>query len=158
MSMINDYNYKFFLPEAPVVVPITIAIDAAPNNNKRAEYNPGEVSIEPVNENWYIAYRREGKERRTFHVPTPWGNIYEWANSLSDSQLEAAIQMFYDKWNFKTDSNKTDRRCLDVALEERSRRLGPNSTFHPVIFAKEMGDDENVYVKDNFVSVTDDKD
>jgi hypothetical protein len=154
MSMINDHNYKFFLPEAPPVVmqKIISVSGSAPSDNRKEKYNPGDVFIELVNENSYIAYKRQGKDQKAFHVPAPWGNIYKWANALDDSQLEAAIQMFYDKWNFKADSSDVDRTCLDVALDERKRRQSPKSSFAPMIFSPNMGEEEEVYMKDNFVT------
>jgi len=49
-------------------------------------------------------------------------NLRSWFNSLTDSQIEAGIQIFYDRWNFCTGSSH-DKRMCEIFQTEKNRRL-----------------------------------
>jgi hypothetical protein len=99
-------------------------------------YNPGEVIVDVVGgKGCYVARKNAEGSSEPIYVPSPAGedSLHEWVMNLDDSQLEAARQMYWDKWNFQSDdeSVRTIMETLDV---ERSRRQLPHSTFAPGIF------------------------
>ena len=52
----------------------------------------------------------------------PVTSLRSWFNSLTDSQIEAGIQIFYDRWNFCTGSSH-DKRMCEIFQTEKNRRL-----------------------------------
>lgn len=45
-----------------------------------------------------------------------------WASELLDYEIEAAIQMYYDRWNFES-GNKFYKDVVDCLSKEKERRL-----------------------------------
>lgn len=52
----------------------------------------------------------------------PVKSLRSWFNTLTDSQIEAGIQIFYDRWNFCTGSSH-DKRMCEIFQTEKNRRL-----------------------------------
>ncbi len=99
-------------------------------------YNPGEITVEVVGDKGcYVARKTSDGSSEPVYVPSPANedNLHEWVMNLDDSQLEAARQMYWDKWNFQSDAEsvRTIMETLDV---EKTRRQLPHSTFAPGIF------------------------
>lgn len=49
-------------------------------------------------------------------------NIKDWFTLLTDEQIEAGIQIYYDRWNFNTGSDH-DKKMYGGFEEEKLRRL-----------------------------------
>jgi hypothetical protein len=102
-------------------------------------YNPGNVSVESF-DGYYMCYKEDILgNREPIYVPSPWNknyqNIYDWLIDLDDSQLEAAAQIFFDRWNFSNGIQKDkmilDKGVMDSIEEERKRRKSTLSSFSP---------------------------
>lgn len=99
-------------------------------------YNPGEITVEVVGDKGcYVARKTAEGSSEPVYVPSPASedNLLEWVMNLDDSQLEAARQMYWDKWNFQSDAESV-RAIMEVLDAEKSRRQLPHSTFAPGIF------------------------
>lgn len=91
---------------------------------KSRRYDPGTVMVERLGKSWYMAYKLDKQNKKApIHVPSCYSarGAEDWAKHLDDSQLEAAVQMYFDRWTFDT-GNAWDRECFDVLQEERLRR------------------------------------
>ena len=99
-------------------------------------YNPGEITVEVVGDKGcYVARKTAEGSSEPVYVPSPANedNLLEWVMNLDDSQLEAARQMYWDKWNFHSDAESV-RTIMETLDAEKSRRQLPHSTFAPGIF------------------------
>ena len=99
-------------------------------------YNPGEITVEVVGDKGcYVARKAAEGSSEPVYVPSPANedNLLEWVMNLDDSQLEAARQMYWDKWNFHSDADSV-RTIMETLDAEKSRRQLPHSTFAPGIF------------------------
>ena len=90
-------------------------------------YSPGDITVEDLDaDGCYIASRRVGNEKIPVVItPAPTESnkkLVAWAHELDDSQLEAAIQIYYDQWNFDTGSD-TNRAIFDYLTTEKNRRM-----------------------------------
>lgn len=109
-------------------------------------YSPGDVFVEHTSiEGCYISYKKSGHNRIPISISFPDENVsaLNWAMDLDDSELEAAIQICYDDWNFST-SKPRIKELFEAAIYERYRRLLPHSTFAPGIFEGEDPTEEDV--------------
>lgn len=100
------------------------------------EYEPRPITVTVVGDGFYIAREETGE---ILYVPSPseYEDLYEWTMCLGDTELEAALQMFYDLWTFQTGEDR-DRRALDALYLERARRKLPHSTWAPGIFLAKL--------------------
>ena len=99
-------------------------------------YNPGEITVEVVGDKGcYVARKTSEGLSEPVYVPSPASedNLLEWVMNLDDSQLEAARQMYWDKWNFHS-GTKSVQMIMEVLDEEKIRRQLPHSTWAPGIF------------------------
>ena len=96
-------------------------------------YEPRRINVTVVGDGFYLA-REEGGE--PLYVPSPAQDedIHEWTMGLGDTELEAACQIYWDRWTFQS-GEECDRIAFDALILERKRRCLPNSTFAPGIFA-----------------------
>lgn len=81
----------------------------------------------------YTAYRLTRKRRDDgslyesvtpikIPIPPPTGNWTGWASELDCDQLEVALQIYFDRWNFgRLDKNGTGA-VLNILYEERELR------------------------------------
>jgi len=93
-------------------------------------YSPGDVTVEHTAvEGCYVSYQKIGKERIPINVSFPEENetALHWVMELGDSELEAAIQICYDAWNFQ-ESMPRCRELFEAAIYERDRR-----SLHPIL-------------------------
>ena len=100
------------------------------------KYNPGEITVEVVGDKGcYVARKTAEGSSEPVYVPSPASedNLLEWVMNLDDSQLEAARQMYWDKWNFQSGTNSV-RMIMETLDAEKSRRQLPHSTWAPGIF------------------------
>lgn len=97
-------------------------------------YHPGDVNVEEVNDNSYVAYRStpKGKEPLSYPEHRNGERLEEWTKKLNDSQLDAAIQIYYDRWAFGS-GEAIDKIYLDSLDVERSRRRSIKEAPVPVI-------------------------
>ncbi len=101
-------------------------------------YAPSDVVVDELDyDGCYLSYRREDNE--PIHVPFPEEDetLNEWAMNLDDDQLDAGLQIYYDRWNFKS-GGEADKCRFDSLVTERKRRKLSHATFAPGIFAKRM--------------------
>ena len=57
-----------------------------------------------------------------FEKPIPYGeSVIEWADSLNNDELEAAVLIFTDRWTWDT-GEEEDRICLEALEKEREWR------------------------------------
>ena len=82
-----------------------------------------EVSIKHNHGQWRAFIRTEAGE---FELRIPWppdddGMMPSWVNVLDDEQLEALLQIFYDRWNWDTGS-KRDKNIWMLLDNEKNRR------------------------------------
>lgn len=99
-------------------------------------YEPKDIEIEEMENGWYMVFYIDDEGfRKSLHVPNPeeFANPFSWMLELDDTKLEAAIQIYYDKWNFE-EGKKRDKSILDTLVEERDRRKAKNPSFAPGIF------------------------
>jgi hypothetical protein len=100
-----------------------------------SDYKPRRITVTVVGDGFYIAHEADGA---SLYVPAPVSSdnitqLHRWAMDLDDTQLEAAVQMYWDRWMFQSgdECDKLSYKALDV---ERKRRLLPHSTWSPGIF------------------------
>jgi hypothetical protein len=86
-------------------------------------YRPGDVIVEHVSADMYKCHTTLGGITTNFNVSPPedYSSADEWMESLSDWEVEAGIQIYWDSWNFG-DGAIRDRYAYDVLEEERTRR------------------------------------
>lgn len=86
-------------------------------------YHPGDVTIEQTDSNSYTAYRKtpKGNEPVSYPEHRNGERLEHWARKLSDSQLDAAIQIYYDRWAFGS-GEAIDKIYFDSLDAERTRR------------------------------------
>lgn len=100
-------------------------------------YAPSDVVVIEVKDGCYSAYVRTTDGSTPIHVPAPEKDehVTEWAMGLDDNQLAAAVQIYYDNWNFH-DGGEDAKLRLDAVEAERKRRKLPHATFAPGVFAR----------------------
>jgi len=87
-------------------------------------YNPKDIEIEEMDNGWYMVFYIDDEgDRKSLHVPSPeeFDDPISWVRTLDDSELEASIQIFYDRWNFEEGDN-IDKTLLDGLYKERELR------------------------------------
>jgi len=97
-------------------------------------YNPKDIEIENMDNGWYVVfYIDDSGNRKPLHVPSPekFYDPHSWILTLDDSELEASIQIYYDKWNFEEGDNK-NKILLDDLYKERERRKA--GSYHSLAF------------------------
>ena len=104
-------------------------------------YHPGDVSIE-INNNKYVAYNNtpEGNKPLSYPEHRNGERLEHWANKLSDSQLEAVIQIYYDRWAFGS-GEAIDKIYFDFLDVERTRRRDTKNYGTPTILPN-VGDSD----------------
>lgn len=97
---------------------VTGTLDIAPTG-----YHPGDVTVEQTDNNSYTAYRKtpKGNEPVSYPEHRNGERLEHWARKLSDSQLDAAIQIYYDRWAFGS-GEAIDKIYFDSLDAERTRR------------------------------------
>ena len=97
-----------------------------------AKYDPREVTVQVMGNGFYIAREKDGEP---IFVPSPatFDDIHDWILNLDDTELEAALQMYYDRWTFQS-GQKDDRMALEALEAERARRKDDRSSWAPGIF------------------------
>ena len=97
-------------------------------------YEPRRISVTVVGDGFYLAREADGEP---IYVPSPASDqdLHEWTLSLEDTELEAAVQIYYDRWTFQS-GEKCDKDALEALEHERNRRQLPHSTWAPGIFAR----------------------
>ena len=104
-------------------------------------YHPGDVDIEETN-NDYIAYRKTSKGNELVSYPEHRNGerLDQWAKKLSDIQLEAAIQIYYDRWAFGS-GEAIDKIYFDSLDVERTRRRCSKDIGSPTILPRRNDSD-----------------
>lgn len=112
-------------------------------------YTPGEITVENTSvDGCYISYKKTNSKREPIRVvfPEESEDPSHWSMGLDDSELEAAIQICYDHWNFSS-GNERSYELFRAALDERGRRMLPYSTYAPGIFLDESAEiDPDVFL------------
>ena len=95
-------------------------------------YEPRSIEVTPVADGLYMVREEDGT---ALEIPSPTGfiGLHDWTLNLGDTELEAAIQIWYDKWNFQS-GQECDKVALEALEQERKRRKLRHSTFAPGIF------------------------
>lgn len=99
-------------------------------------YTPGDITVENTNvDGCYISYKKINSKREPINITFPEENENpsHWVMGLDDSELEVAIQICFDDWNFSSGKDRS-RELFAAAMQERDRRMLPHSTFAPGIF------------------------
>ena len=128
--------------EATIAGGPAIRNEAASNTNpvilkvddyKMPGYHPGDVDVEETGDD-YIAYRKTTKGKEPFSYPEHRNgeHLDQWVKKLSDSQLEAAIQIYYDRWAFGS-GEAIEKIYFDSLDSERSRRRCIKEVATPTI-------------------------
>lgn len=96
------------------------------------KYEPERIDVTVIGDGFYIA-RREGGE--AVYVPplSDFIDVHDWILNLNDTELEAAIQIYYDRWNFQS-GDTCDREAFEALATERKRRCDDKPSFAPGIF------------------------
>jgi hypothetical protein len=95
-------------------------------------YNPLAIDVSVLGDGCYLARVRHG-EPVLVNSPFAYKDFAEWLLDMDDTQLEAALQIYWDRWTFQT-GKEDDNLALEALEEERKRRSQSNSTFAPGIF------------------------
>ena len=96
------------------------------------KYKPRSINVSVLGDGCYLALEKDGDP---IVVPSPscFKNFHEWSLNLDDTELEAALQIYWDQWNFQS-GEEYDKMAFEALEIERNRRSLPNSTFAPGIF------------------------
>ncbi len=97
-------------------------------------YEPRRFKVSVMGDGFYIARADNGTPIHVYAPPKD-EDLDEWSLGLDDTQLEAALQIYFDRWTFQS-GEQCDRDALDALHRERARRQLPGSTWAPGIFAK----------------------
>jgi hypothetical protein len=60
-------------------------------------------------------------------------DLHDWMLNMDDTELEAALQIYTDRWTFQS-GDEYDKLALEALEVERERRKQTKSTFAPGIF------------------------
>ncbi len=95
-------------------------------------YEPRRINVTVVGDGFYLAREADGEP---LYVPSPaeGESLHHWSMQLEDTELEAALQIYWDRWNFQS-GEQCDRLAFEALDQERKRRCLPNSTWAPGIF------------------------
>lgn len=117
------------LAKMPGAKPVILKVDGY----KMPGYHPGDVDVEETGDD-YIAYRKTPKGKEPFSYPEHRNgeHLDQWVKKLSDSQLEAAIQIYYDRWAFGS-GEAIEKIYFDSLDSERSRRRCIKEVATPTI-------------------------
>lgn len=97
-------------------------------------YSPKDIEIEEMDNGWYMVFYIDNDgDRKSLHVPSPeeFNDPISWVRTLDDSELEASIQIFYDRWNFEEGDNQ-DKTLLDDLYKERELRK--TNPYHKLVY------------------------
>jgi len=97
-------------------------------------YNPKDIEIEEMDNGWYMVFYKDGDGgRKSLHVPSPeeFDDPVSWVRTLDDSELEASIQIFYDRWNFGEGDNQNKTLLDDLYKERELRKTDP---YHKIAY------------------------
>ena len=96
------------------------------------KYEPRPFTVSVVANGFYFVHEEDGT---ALHIPAPtsFKDLHDWTLNLGDTELEAAIQIWYDRWNFQS-GEQCDKVALETLEQERRRRKLRHSTFAPGIF------------------------
>lgn len=97
-----------------------------------AKYDPGQVRVSVLGDGAYFCTTNN----EPLHVPSPedFKDLHAWTMDLTDPELEAALQIYYDRWMFQSGAD-CDRLAFEAIEHERDRRCLDTSTWAPGIFA-----------------------
>ena len=95
-------------------------------------YNPRTIHVFVLGEGCY-QIREEDGEPVVIPMLKQHDDYHDWVLNMNDTELEAALQVYWDMWNFQSGDSE-DRSALDALEAERTRRQQPNSSFAPGIF------------------------
>jgi len=65
-------------------------------------------------------------------LPDPNASLPHWAGSLHDDELEVAMQVFYDRWNFGS-GNKRDHIVYSTLYAERQDRIEKKREYKDIV-------------------------
>lgn len=95
-------------------------------------YNPRAIHVIVLGEGCYQVYEDNGEPVLIPFLPQH-DDYHDWVLNMNDTELEAAIQVYWDMWNFQSGDDE-DQSALTALEAERTRRKQPTSSFAPGIF------------------------
>ena len=96
------------------------------------KYEPERIDVIVMGDGFYITRRENGE---SMYVPplSEFLDVHDWFLNLNDTELEAAIQIYYDRWNFQS-GDACDKEAFEALVSERKRRCDDKSSFAPGCF------------------------
>lgn len=95
-------------------------------------YEPRPFHVSVLGDGYYLVREHTGKQIR-ISPPAEFQNVYDWMLDMDDTELEAALQIYSDRWTFQSGKDR-DKYTLESLEKERERRKKPNASFAPGIF------------------------
>lgn len=95
-------------------------------------YEPRPFHVSVLGDGYYLVRERTGNQIR-ISPPAEFEDIHDWMLNMDDTELEAALQIYSDRWTFQS-GKAHDKATLEALEVERDRRKNPNSSFAPGIF------------------------
>lgn len=95
-------------------------------------YEPRPFHVSVLGDGYYLVREHTGKQIR-ISPPAESQDVYDWMLNMDDTELEAALQIYSDRWTFQSGKDR-DKVTLEALEVERERRKKPNPSFAPGIF------------------------
>ena len=95
-------------------------------------YNPQSIRVNVLSDGCYLIL---GDDNEPVIIPriNEHNDYYDWVLNMNDTELEAALQVYWDMWNFQSGDTE-DKDALNVLEKERTRRKQTHSSFAPGTF------------------------
>lgn len=95
-------------------------------------YEPRPFHVSVLGDGYYLVREHTGRQIR-ISPPAEFQNVYDWMLDMDDTELEAALQIYSDRWTFQSGKDR-DKDTLESLEVERERRKKSNASFAPGIF------------------------
>ena len=102
-------------------------------------YDPGTVEVDFTAADMYICTTTLHGNTFRVMVPPPeeYGTYEEWGRNLEDYEVEAGIQIFYDRWNFGQGEDR-DKEAYETLVAEREHRKQSSLDAHQKNMAQQQ--------------------
>jgi len=95
-------------------------------------YEPRPFHVSVLGDGYYLVREHTGDQIR-ISPPEEFEDVHDWMLNMDDTELEAALQIYSDRWTFQSGKDH-DKITLEALEIERDRRKNTNPSFAPGIF------------------------